>query len=468
MASLLPGNPARDSSTAQDNETEEMGDIEDNFEEITSKRKSKKRKTRASIESLGAQESDSNTSYVEARTNPSTPHKFQNLKLLIVPIDSKKSITKINPMKIAQQLDRITKNDSVRSIKPVRNGILVDCKHIKQYNLLSQIQEIENTPVKIQKRQTLVKGVIKGVSTDIEEPDIVKELTAYKVTYAKRMTRKSSDKKDNIPLKTVILTFDSKQLPKDITLWYQKFEVRQYIPPVPRCYNCQRMGHTAGICQSKQRCVRCGESHSFEECNKKEQPKCLRCNGNHSAAYDGCIEIQKAKQIQNIRFTEKISYALAAKKFSESSKRPESTSNRPSDAHPSPDIPLSGPNTTGKGTYPHPTPEGRPLPQTTAPSRERFSVTPSTPQQNVTVPPSTSNEQTIKPSISHKAQGEPQSNNFITRVENEKIIAFIVKIANICINEHSQINLLTDLTAVVQSFFNIPEIDQQKIDSYIH
>ena len=57
-------------------------------------------------------------------------------------------------------------------------------------NLLSQIQEVDNIPVKIQQRKKITKGVISGVPVDISEEEIIEALQNQKVKQATRMTKK--------------------------------------------------------------------------------------------------------------------------------------------------------------------------------------------------------------------------------------------------------------------------------------
>ena len=124
---------------AMDRDTAEMGDSEpDEFELVINGKKSRKRKKRNfSIESLKAKEveSDSNASFVEAMTEPPSPRQNlgNSLKLLIVPIDKTKSLNKCSPLKIAKSVEKNAGKDQVKSIKHLRNGILVECRHSKQY-----------------------------------------------------------------------------------------------------------------------------------------------------------------------------------------------------------------------------------------------------------------------------------------------------------------------------------------------
>ena len=111
---------------------------------------------------------------------------------------------------------------------------------------------------------------------------------------------------------SVILTFNTTDLPVNVNLCYQVFAVKQYVPSVSRCFKCQRFGHTADSCRSKLRCVRCGEQHTFEQCKKKLTPVCANCGGEHSAAFHGCEQAKKAKQVQEIKITKKLTYAEAS------------------------------------------------------------------------------------------------------------------------------------------------------------
>ena len=115
--------------------------------------------------------------------------------------------------------------------KHLRNGILVECKQSKQFNLRSQIQEIDNIPVKIQERSKYTKGVISGVPVDISEEEILEALQNQKVKQATRMTKKNKEQgEQKIPLKTVILSFETNKLPEDVQIWYQNFQIKPYIP----------------------------------------------------------------------------------------------------------------------------------------------------------------------------------------------------------------------------------------------
>ncbi|XP_072180502.1 uncharacterized protein [Diadema setosum] len=216
-------------------------------------------------------------------------------------------------------------------VKSTRNGIMVKCRNEKQYRKLMELQSIGTMPVKVQDQMYTIKGVISGIPTEMSETEIQMELKKQKVSHVKRIMRKEQKKNQNnsgneqmklTPTRSVILFFEATTLPQDIDLYFQKFQVKQYIPPVLRCFHCQRFGHAVANCKAKQRCVRCGDPHTFEECPQKDTPKCINCGENHSAAYSGCREVKKAKEIQKLKVMNNLTYAQATRKWQEHEQRP--------------------------------------------------------------------------------------------------------------------------------------------------
>ncbi|KAK9888110.1 hypothetical protein WA026_000385 [Henosepilachna vigintioctopunctata] len=72
---------------------------------------------------------------------------------------------------------------------------------------------------------------------------------------------------------------------------------------VIQCYNCQGFWHTATNCKNKIKCVRCGEHHELEKCERpKNSPICCNCHGNHHAAYKLCPTRLKMMSYINLRY----------------------------------------------------------------------------------------------------------------------------------------------------------------------
>ena len=282
----------------------------------------RRREESVAVENLNTKTSESDSNNTVYQTpSPGKDTKQTDFKLFITPIDKNKSLKNMSPIKIARAIKDVCVSP-VEFIKPVSSGLLVKCKNTKQVRAILQLDNIGNIPVKVTEGARGAKGVIYAIPTEMTEEEILSELRTQQVTAVKRMTKrvKNGEDKDQmetneskqIPLTSVILTFSTSTLPTSIRMCYQIKLVKLYIPKVVRCFKCQRFGHGAATCRSNMRCVRCGESHKFEECAKKDTPKCVNCGGEHSAAYNGCTQAKKAKQVQHIKITEKITYAQAS------------------------------------------------------------------------------------------------------------------------------------------------------------
>ena len=88
------------------------------------------------------------------------------------------------------------------------------------------------------------------------------------------------------------------------------YQVREYIRPLLRCYNCQRFGHAAGSCWGKRKCAKCGEDHVIQNC-EAEALKCPNFGGDHAAVFCGCMHSVEARRVQPVRENDKVSYAEA-------------------------------------------------------------------------------------------------------------------------------------------------------------
>ena len=131
----------------------------------------------------------------------------------------------------------------------------------------------------------------------------------------KRLTRG----KDKTPTMSVVLTFNVPDLPDYVYLYHQRYPVRPFVDKPWQCYQCQGFGHSAGQCRSKPRCVLCAGSHLLRDCSVREhEPNvaykkvCANCKGEHTANYGGCPFVKQAKQIEQVRTLQRLSYRDAA------------------------------------------------------------------------------------------------------------------------------------------------------------
>jgi hypothetical protein len=97
--------------------------------------------------------------------------------------------------------------------------------------------------------------------------------------------------------------------------------------------NWQAYFHTKGYCVQRPRCVKCGKSHSTEQCTlPKTQPAmCLHCGESHPASYRGCKVYQEIirTRFSSPRTTASIHVANTPGQENGSPAAPQKTEGRP-------------------------------------------------------------------------------------------------------------------------------------------
>ena len=95
-----------------------------------------------------------------------------------------------------------------------------------------------------------VRGVVYGVFAGLSEKEILENVKGGRVSEVLRFRRREGA--DGDP--PVLLTFTDSVLPQRVFLGSMAYQVREYIRPPLRCYNCQRFGRVAGSCRGKRKC----------------------------------------------------------------------------------------------------------------------------------------------------------------------------------------------------------------------
>ena len=235
-----------------------------------------------------------------------------------------RSLMSINPVTLVTEIN--SKIGQVKMVKKTKGGILIKCVSDKQLEAVSKFETLAGIPVKAMKHQNQTpkcQGVIHRVDKSIPDSDLLELLSTQKVTAARRFKKRINGKLEETP--SVLLSFNSESTPESVSFLFEKYKVDKYVPEVLRCHKCQQFGHVQKYCKNTIKCVRCGGSHSFENCPKKEEPVCFRCKEKHSAAYKGCKMYKEAKSILSIKTNEKISYAQAARQFKNQASAPSKT-----------------------------------------------------------------------------------------------------------------------------------------------
>ena len=83
-----------------------------------------------------------------------------------------------------------------------------------------------------------------------------------------------------------------------------------YIPRVKLCTNCFRHGHVKSICNSKTRCINCGDiSHQSSECPKQpEELTCLNCGEKHIPTDKTCRSTKIQQSIMTMAMRKNLTF----------------------------------------------------------------------------------------------------------------------------------------------------------------
>ena len=90
------------------------------------------------------------------------------------------------------------------------------------------------------------------------------ELQEQGVVEVHRVTEKKDTEK--VPTNTLFLTFNTPDLPKEITVGYLKVKVALFVPNPMRCFNCNKFGHMSQRCEVAAKCTGCGKDKHEAQC----------------------------------------------------------------------------------------------------------------------------------------------------------------------------------------------------------
>ena len=206
--------------------------------------------------------------------------------LIMTSSDEGKTLNTLSPFAIHKGVNGIAGGDV--TIKRQFNGdIYLTCsKKSQSDNLLKCVLFGNIAPVVVTPHRSLnsSKGVVRNRELARTDLDEIKENIPIIVDVQRIVV-----KRNNMEIKTntLILTFNTPQIPESLKVCYLNIPVSQFVPNPLRCYRCQT-GHKDESCKKAFKCVNCGECHVAY--NKK------------------CSVYKKEYDIQSIRVSRNISF----------------------------------------------------------------------------------------------------------------------------------------------------------------
>ena len=159
-------------------------------------------------------------------------------------------------------------------------------------------------------------GKIGVIGLDYTEDDITNNLRIIGSSTLLEVRRLTSfQNNQRLPSHIIRLKFAG-PLPDRVAIASAIYEVKPYIFPVLKCYNCYRYGHGSLTCRSHQRCYICSGFHCATGC--QNPPYCFLCMSSHELTSPNCpihkraIEISKSYPQSSLGFQSPLISALRA------------------------------------------------------------------------------------------------------------------------------------------------------------
>ncbi|KAK4325410.1 hypothetical protein Pmani_004005 [Petrolisthes manimaculis] len=245
---------------------------------------------------------------------PSLNARYVNVRC----VDNSQSLKTVNPFIIKRVLDGQV-GGSLEFAKKLRDGsLLVKVLNSSQVKDLLKLTQIHSFKVKttIPVGPNTCKGVIFHRDlADLDDADILDGMKDQGVVEVQSMTRMRENKREKFGL--VFMTFAAAQIPDTVKIGYEIVHVRPYIQKPMRCFRCQKFGHTALRCFTRDSgefiCGKCAGSHETNLCSETVF-KCANCGGPHQAGAGICRSLIVETETMAYMKAHDVSYGEAKRK----------------------------------------------------------------------------------------------------------------------------------------------------------
>jgi hypothetical protein len=152
--------------------------------------------------------------------------------------------------------------------------------------------------------------VLKNLHHSIPTDYISQELT--ELGFSVRNVTNIKKRQSNDPLSLFFIDLNPEIKNPDIfkfeTLCYSKIKIEESHTrrDFPQCHRCQNYGHTRSYCNRKPRCVRCGQDHLSDMCEKSKDllATCALCGEGHPSNYKGCMVHKKLQKSRTTKIAD--------------------------------------------------------------------------------------------------------------------------------------------------------------------
>ncbi|KAH8397734.1 hypothetical protein KR215_010717, partial [Drosophila sulfurigaster] len=243
-------------------------------------------------------------------------------KYIVISRTDNETFEKTSPFIIKKVID-FTCNGAVETCKKTKTGtLLVKTKSFIQAQKLLKMQTFHIFPVHAEEHKTLnsSKGIIYSNDLrNIDEKDILDELKPQNVTNVRKILKKdNNDINKTTETGLIVLTFSTTTLPDKLWIGYEVVNIRPYVPPPMRCFNCLRFGHLSAYCKSPKTCANCSEKvHTADNETCTNNQTCINCKyeddniKHHNAMDKSCPAFIKQKELTAIKTIQKVDHKTA-------------------------------------------------------------------------------------------------------------------------------------------------------------
>lgn len=233
----------------------------------------------------------------------------------IKPVDSSKIITRYNPLALKEGLESLAP-DGVLQVRPNYrlNLLAIDTRNADATERLLKISSIAGVRVQAYEPRpsNCGVGVIRGVTTDLSNSDILSALRVRVPVKSARRLGKTSE--------SVQIVFATETVPEHVIIGYTRYRVYNYVETPRQCKKCQCFGHVAVVCKLSLRCPRCGGSHDRAGCSA-EKVCCPNCSKKHESTPAQCSARRDQKAIFKLKTANNTDYKSVKSAFMEGRKQ---------------------------------------------------------------------------------------------------------------------------------------------------